>query len=241
MRLNTSNVGGGLVAAGLLFLLGGCTDSGDGSSPPPAASAEVVESRPGIVQVGDDDGPVLGEAETCERFRAAVVRNRERLECDSSALLECPELIRPLASLSCVPYSEASLTTCLAAYDEASDCDELLPGACVLTAVLFLRDPACVPDASTDDAGRDADAPETDGGSEPDSSTETALDGSPGGETTTLDGGETRTSGEDASAVTDAPADDAGSSSAVEPTSAPSLDDASTPPVQSTATGVDGG
>jgi hypothetical protein len=137
---------------------------------------ETVESRPGIVQVGDGDDPVLGEAETCQRFRESVVRNRERLACDALAVLECPELIRPLAAVSCTTYSEPSLTACIDAFDEANDCEGLLPGACVLTAVSFRRDPACIPDASASHSGG-TNSQSVDAGPQiPDGSIETPAD-----------------------------------------------------------------
>lgn len=147
VRSDTDKVGGGLVAVMLSIGAWGCEDSGKKPLPAPAPTAETVESRPGIVQAGDDDGATLSEAETCARFRDGVVRNRERLACEAPPLLVCPELIRPLASLGCVTYSEASLTACLAAYDQATDCEALVPGACILTAVLYELDPACAPDA----------------------------------------------------------------------------------------------
>lgn len=216
MGFYTIKVSGGLVAASLSLLLAGCGETEE--APAQVPSAETVKSRPGIVQVGDDDGPVLGEAETCERFRAGVERNRDRLSCEGNELAECPELIRPLASLACTAYSEASLEICLEAFDEASECEALLPGNCVLTADLLRVDPVCVPDASTLDAGADSGGVLADGGA-------LALDGSvesdggaPDGghaedtaEAGMSDAGETSTADATNTHLTSAPTDEASS------------------------------
>src|SRR5690606_38534743 len=141
VRSKTSKTSGGLI--GVVWAAGawGCESTGTNAPPAaPAPTAETVESRPGVAQAGDADGPTWPEAEACVRFRDGVVGNRERLACAAPPLLACPELIRPLASLGCVTYSEASLTACLDAYDKASDCEGLLPGACILTAVLYELD-----------------------------------------------------------------------------------------------------
>lgn len=125
---------GGLWIAGLGLGVCGCADDAPGETPAP--SAETVESRPGIVQVGAEKGPVLEEVEACELFRAGLLRNQERLDCEAAPVLDCPQLIQPLAALSCWTFSKASVDQCVANYDAADECAELLPGACVLTAVL---------------------------------------------------------------------------------------------------------
>lgn len=167
----------------MLWAAVGCSDEGTAAPPPPASD---VVSKPGIIQVGDDDGPVLGERETCQRFRSGLAENLERLSCDQGerSLLECPELIRPLTALSCVVYSEESLETCLEAFDTAADCETLLPGACVLTAVTFQQSPDCA-DAAADpvvqgEGGVDAQVG-VDGG---DGQTSVASSESPDGATT---------------------------------------------------------
>lgn len=237
----------GLAAALAVFGVWGCSD--DGGEGAPAPPAETVESRPGIVQGGDDDGPVLGEAETCAEFRGSISSNRERLACDSAPLLQCPELIRPLASLTCVTFSESSLAQCVEAFEAADECSDLVPGACVLTAVLHVRDPACnVNDAAADggmevttDAGgltsdassepsgdaSPADASSADSGVttlQPDSDIVTSGDGT-GGETTGAETSEAATSSDGVSSAS--PADTSmGSSATPDQTQATSQPDA---------------
>lgn len=127
-----------------------CADDGE-AAPPPAA--ETRDSRPGIVQVGDDEGPLLSETEACERFRTGWEEHRQRLDCTVPALAACPHLIRPLASTVCVSYSEESLDTCLERFAAADSCEEVIPGACVLTAVLGVWSPECADEDAGDDAG----------------------------------------------------------------------------------------
>lgn len=124
----------------------------------PGAPAEpTVESRPGIVQVNDIDGPVLNETETCRQFRAALVSNAQRLGCATTPLLACPTLVQPLASAQCIVYSELSVERCVAQFGAATDCRELIPGACVLTAHLDGISPEC----EGDDAAPDTSSPST--------------------------------------------------------------------------------
>lgn len=166
---------GGLWIAGLGFGVWGCGEDTEGAAPAP--SAETVESRPGIVQVGAEKGPVLDEAEACEKFRSGLVRNLERLDCDAVPLLECPVLIQPLASLSCITYSKASVERCVANYDAADECTELLPGACVLTAVSSMLSAACgVVDAAVTN--------EPDAGSETGETSASVNPGAPDGSVT---------------------------------------------------------
>lgn len=127
-----------------------------------APAEPTVESRPGIVQVTDNDGPVLSETETCTRFRTALVANAQRLGCDSTGLLECPTLVQPLGSAECIVYSGLSVESCVTHFNEAMDCSGLIPGACVLTAHLDGTSPECaghdaaVPDASPSTSGSSA-------------------------------------------------------------------------------------
>lgn len=163
-----------------------CSDDGDAS---PVPAAEPRDSRPGIVQVGDEEGPLLTEAQACERFRSGWASHRERLGCTIPELAPCPELIRPLASTECVSYSERSLDACLERFDAADSCDDVVPGVCVLVAVLGVLSPDCSrgEDASAGDAAID-DASAGDAHAEgPDAQTGTTSAGP------ALDGGETLT------------------------------------------------
>lgn len=132
--------------AGWGALSGGCRDAGTGDAPVP--EAEYVPSRPGIVQVAGDDGPLLGERDACEQFRSAWQSNRVRLVCaGEQSLLECPALVRPLASMECVSYTLDSVTGCTEKFNSAERCEDLVAGACVLTAVVHVPSPECVSDA----------------------------------------------------------------------------------------------
>ncbi len=151
----------GFCLVGCGALSSGCSD--DGLVDPPEPNAERVPSRPGIVQVMGDDGPLLGEGEACERFRAAWETNRLRLECgERNSLLACPALVQPLASMECVSYTLESVNTCTAKFDAAKRCEELAAGACVLTAVVEVPSPDCLSDV---EAGISEDAA-FDGGGE---------------------------------------------------------------------------
>jgi hypothetical protein len=138
-----------------LALLPNCTSNED-TDGKGAPDQPFVESRPGIVQVSDNEGPVLGETETCARFRGALVANARRLECESMGFLECPTLVQPLGAAVCIVYSKLSLESCVSRFDAATDCGELMPGTCVLTAHLEATSPECAtgdaslaPDTST--------------------------------------------------------------------------------------------
>lgn len=202
---------GGLWIAGLGFVVSSCADDSGGAAPVP--SAETVESRPGIVQVGDEKGPVLDEADACQQFRSGLTRNLERLECDDVAVLECPVLIQPLGTLACISYSKASVEQCVAAFDAADDCTEVLPGACILTAVPSTLSPGCAVtgDGGATDAGGGSDVTgETDAATGP-----VVLDGSVTGDTLSHpDAGETLDAAVrqgDASASTEGASAEAGS------------------------------
>ncbi len=137
----------GFCLAGWGALSSACSD--DDLVDPLPPNAERVPSRPGIVQVSGDDGPLLGEGEACERFRAAWETNQLRLACgESNGLLECPALVQPLASMKCVSYTLESVNVCTAKFDAAERCEELVAGACVLTAVVEVTSPDCVSDAA---------------------------------------------------------------------------------------------
>lgn len=111
----------------------------------PAGDKPVVASRPGIVQVGGPNDPVIDEATACSRFRTALESNWTRLNCGEVVIQECPELVHPLVELPCVMYSDPSVSQCEQIFDEAQTCADLGPGSCVLTAILDPTDAMGLP------------------------------------------------------------------------------------------------
>ncbi len=118
-----------LFSWGLVALVA-CTDKRTGG--------EERRARPGIVQVGSADGPLLDEDEACERLSQILSDAADTLGCDAEEveIAACPELIRPGGSVACRRFSEESLDECEQSVGDYASCGDFISERCILVAVL---------------------------------------------------------------------------------------------------------
>jgi len=116
-------------AVGLVSALAGlplsaaCTSSED--TEPFVPAVEGARQPPG-------SGPLVSEAEACERVREAAKAAYDRLRCQEPAFADCPDYVRPGAASGCYEYYEQSVAACEKAYEDSRTCGNLAP--CVVSA-----------------------------------------------------------------------------------------------------------
>lgn len=207
-----------MMAAWLSLTMTGCSAPANDYVP---EDTPFVGSKPGLVQNGGGSDEFVFEQEACQRYRQALVQRTAALSC-SFSWPSCPQLIRPAASLDCVAYSSPSVVACEKVFAEAEGCEQLLPGSCLLTAVIDYRDPSCdstvdggVPILTEAGDADDAGLPNSrDGGAEPsdalpdaDGSASDGGHGDGGGVAVVVVSSDAGTAGVDAGAGRDASAD----------------------------------
>lgn len=140
-------------------VLAGCEEERSGG--------EEREARPGLVQVGSAEGPLLDEDEACGRLRDALLAASERISCSTLRVAACPELVRAAGTAACTRFSEESVEACEELTSVYETCEDFTQRRCLVVSVLEERSEGCwLPgaDAGTDggtDAGTDAGAPDS--------------------------------------------------------------------------------
>lgn len=140
------------------------------------SGGEDQDARPGLIQVGSVEGPLLDEAEACERLHTALLTASERLECSTSRVPACPDLVRPAGTAACTRFSEESIEACEDQLSDYESCEDFTRRRCFVVSVLDQRSEGCLPEAGVD-GGTDAGGPDAglDGGSDAGISPEAGL------------------------------------------------------------------
>ncbi len=149
-----------------LVALVACTETRTGG--------EERRARPGIVQVGSADGPLLDEDEACERLSEILSDAADTLSCDAEEveIAACPELIRPGGSVACRRFSEESLDECEQSVGDYGSCGDFISERCILVAVLDEFSEDCQMPGPADSGADEPPSEETDDAGEGEVSTD---------------------------------------------------------------------
>ena len=104
------------------------------------SGSESGTDEPAVAQGGPfrpkGNGKAIGETAACNRYQAAIDKQRQTLSCGVSTGVACPDLIQLQASEGkCADWDEGALEGCEAFFAKQPTCDTLNKDNCALTVI----------------------------------------------------------------------------------------------------------